>query len=92
MGGPVVGWLAVPLGIKGGLAPDVPVTVRVVPGAAGLLKPFVLITGVVDNEVENELHSALVELIHEEVDFLDAAIARVYDAVVADIIALSYDA
>lgn len=85
---PVVGGLAVTLSIVTRGTPDVPVTERVVLGLSGFLEPFVLVRGVVHNEVENELHAAFVELVTEDVDVRDVSVGRVDDFVVADIVAL----
>lgn len=65
---PVVGWLTVTLSIVARRTPDVPVAERVVLGLSGFLEPFVLVGGVVHDEIEDELHAALVELVTEDVD------------------------
>ena len=48
-----------------------------------------LVTGVVDDEVENELHASLMQLVLEDIDITNVSIRRVDLGVVADIIALS---
>lgn len=85
---PVVWWLSVAVGVVARRAPDVPVTVRVVLGLAGLFEPFVLVTGVIHDQVQDKLHSALVEHVLEGIDVGDISIWRVDCAVVADIVAL----
>ncbi|KAF3803660.1 Alpha-glucosidase, partial [Colletotrichum gloeosporioides] len=85
---PVVGRLAVAVGVVLCRAPDVPVAVRVRLGGAGLLEPFVLVTGVVDDEVEDKLHAAGVQGILELVDVGNGAVGGVDFAIVANVIAL----
>jgi hypothetical protein len=48
----------------------------------------VLVAGVVHDEVEDELHAALVQLVTQDVDVGNVAIWRVNDFVVTDIITL----
>lgn len=85
---PVVRWLSITLDIVARRTPDVPVTIRVVLGLAGLFEPFVLITGVVHDQIQDELHSTFVELILEGIDVGNIAIRRVNCAVVTNIVTL----
>lgn len=85
---PVVGRLAVSLGVIARSTPDVPIAVRVIFGLARFFEPFVLVAGVVHDEVEDELHAALVQLVTQDVDVGNVAIWRVNDFVVTDIITL----
>lgn len=66
--GPVVGGLAVPLGVVSGGSPDVPVSEGVVLGFPRLLEPVVLVAGVVHDEVEHQLHASLMQLVLEHID------------------------
>lgn len=85
---PVVRRLAVAVGVIFRFLPDIPVSVWVILGAAGLFEPLMLVAGVVDDEVEDELHATLVQLVAEDIHILDSAIWRIDLAVVADIVTL----
>ena len=65
---PVVWRLTVPLGIVLRGLPDVPVPERVVLGFSGFLEPMMLVTGVVNDKVEHQLHAALMQLVLEHID------------------------
>lgn len=85
---PVVGGLAVTLSVISGRAPDIPVSEGVVLRLSRLLEPFVLIAGVVDNQIENQLHASLMQPVPEDVHIRNVAILRINGFVVANIVAL----
>jgi len=91
MGFPVVGRMPVSFAIVSGRTPYVPVPVLVVPGTPRLLEPLVLVAGMVEYHVQDELHAAVVEFVPQRIYLLQAAVALVDLAVVADIIALAVD-
>ena len=67
--------------------PPVPVALRVVPGRAGLDEPRVLVRGVVDDQVHDQLHPALVHGRQQPVEVGQRAEGRVDVLVVADVVA-----
>src|SRR5699024_10429954 len=68
--------------------PDVPVAFRVVERGSGLDEPRMLGGGVVDDQVHDELHPALVHLLEQLVEFVERAEDRVDVVVVADVVAV----
>jgi hypothetical protein len=87
--GPIVRGLSVAFGVILGRLPKVPVSVRVILGLARFFEPLMLITCMVDDEIEDELHAALVKLVFEYVDVADIAVWRVDYLVITDIISLA---
>lgn len=85
---PVIGRLSVSLGVVFWWLPDIPVTVRVVFGAPGLLEPLVLVARVIDDEVEDELHAPRVKLVFQDVNIFNASISWINYFVVANVIPL----
>lgn len=87
---PVVGGLSVTVCIILGRLPDVPISVRVVLGFAGLLEPLVLVTGVVDDQIQHQLHSSIVELVLQDINVIDISVRGPNFRIITDIIPL-YD-
>ena len=85
-GDPVVRRQAVALLVVLRVSPDVIVVVGVVPGLAGLLEPHALVRGVVDDEVHEDLHAALVGGVEELLEQLQVAVLRVDVIVVRDVV------
>ena len=74
-------------GVESGGFPDVPVSLGVGFGGAGFEEPGVEGRGVVDYEVEDELHAAGVAGVDEGVDVGEGAVAGVDGLVVGDVVA-----
>lgn len=70
------------------VAPHVPVAVRVVGALAGLLEPGVLIGGVVDDQVADDAHAAVVRRAQHLDHVAQSAQARVDVVVVGDVVAV----
>ena len=75
-------------GAGAGVAPDVPVGLRVDAVAPRLLEPRVLVGGVVDHEVHDQPHAALVDALDQLVDVGQRPEGRVDVLVVADVVAV----
>ena len=71
-----------------GVAPDVVVAVGVVFGGACLLEPFVLVGGVVDDQVHHELDAVLVRGFEQLIEVFHGAELGHDGAVVGDIVAV----
>ena len=69
------------------VTPPVPVALRVVPAGARLHEPRVLVGRVVDHQVHDQLHAALVDRGEQRVEVLERAERRVDVLVVADVVA-----
>ncbi len=80
---PVVGRAAV----RGRIAPEVPVPVRIVPGFARFLEPAVLVRGVVEHQVEDYADAAPVGFIQQALKVLHGAKAGIDGVVVGHIVA-----
>ena len=80
---PVVG-----LGPVAWVAPEVPVALRAVGRRGRLDEPRVLVRGVVDHQVHDELDAPLVQAGDEGVELLERAEQRVDVVVVADVVAV----
>jgi hypothetical protein len=65
---PVIGRVSVSFGIILCRLPDVPITIGVVLGLSRLPEPLMLITGMIHDQVENELHASLMELVLEDIN------------------------
>lgn len=87
MRNPVVGRLAIALLIILRRLPDIPVTVLVILGAARLFEPFMLIASVVDDQIHEEFHTALVAPGNQLLDIFNCAILIGDAVVVGNIIA-----
>ena len=70
------------------VAPDVPVTLRVIPRGARLHEPRVFIGGVVDDQVHDEAHPPLVDPLQEAVEVRQRAEHGVDVVVVGDVVAI----
>lgn len=84
---PVVRRVSVPLLVKLGRPPDIPVAILVVLGASRLLEPLMLIAGVVDHQIHQRLHPPFVAALDEALDVLDRAVLVRDAVVVRDVIA-----
>lgn len=87
MGNPIVRRLTVTILVVTGRPPDVPVPVLVILGASGLLKPFVLVTGVIDHQIHEKLHAPLMAALDQLLDICDRTIFIGDTVVVGDVIA-----
>ena len=73
----------------GGGAPDVEVPgPRARPCPPGALKPRMLVRGVVDHQLGDDLEVALVGLAQEDLEVLERAVRRVHVVVVGDVVAV----
>ena len=70
-----------------GVAPDVEVAVRPLGVGAGLLEPLVLVGGVVERQVDDDAHVALVRLRDELAELVERAELGEDRAVVGDVVA-----
>ena len=70
------------------IAPDVPVSPRVVAGAARFLEPCVLIGGVIEHQLGDHAQSACVGGVEKLGEVVECAVARVNTAVVRDVVAV----
>ena len=84
---PVVGLLPRPVVAAAGRAPEV-VVVMWVAFVAAAGEPLVLRGGVVDHQVHDDAHPALVGAVEHLFEYLQVAVFRVYAAVVGDVIAV----
>ena len=89
MRNPVVRRLAVALCIIRGRLPDIPVPILVILRAARLFEPFMLIAGVIDNQIHEEFHTPLVAASNQLLDIFNCAILIGDAVVVGNIVALS---
>ena len=87
-GAVVVGRFQFAVGASFAGAPEVEVTVGVVFGAAGFDKPFVLVGGMVGDEVDDEAHVPLLDAGEHGVEVGHRAEVGHYGAVVADVVAV----
>ncbi len=72
-----------------GVGPDVHVALRRAFGsAAGGLKPGMLIGGVIDDELDHDLHVALVGGVEKELEVVESAVGGVDAGVVGDVVAV----
>lgn len=67
--------------------PEVPISFGVVFAAATLLKPFVLIAGMVDHEVKNKLHSPFMACLYQLFNILNCSVRRENSLIVRDVVA-----
>lgn len=68
-------------------APEVPISFGIIFAAATLLEPFVLIAGMVDNEVKNKLHSPFMACLYQLFDILNCSVRRENILIVRDVVA-----
>ena len=85
-GDPVVRRQAVAFLIVLRVSPDVVIVVGVVARFAGLFEPFALIGGVVDDEVHEDLHAALVGVVQKLFEKLQVTVLRVDVIVVGNVV------
>ena len=78
---PVVRRVTVALLIIPSRLPNIPIPILIVLGAARLLEPLMLVASMVDNQVHEKLHTALVTALNQLLDVRDRAIL-IRDAVV----------
>ena len=83
MGDPVIRRMTVSLLIEPGRTPDIPIPELIIPRAARLLEPLILITRMVNHQIHQQLHSPLVTAMdqllhvrHGSVFVCDAVIIR----------------
>lgn len=84
---PIVGRKTFALGRVFWRLPHIPIGLRVRLVASALLKPGVLVRGVVDDQVEQQLHVAGVNLADQVVHIGERPVLRIHIFVVADIVA-----
>lgn len=65
---PVIGRVSVSFGVVLCRLPDIPITIRVVLGLSRLPEPLMLITGMIHDQIENELHASFMELVLEDIN------------------------
>src|SRR5437868_10298676 len=67
-----------PFKVLVGIAPDVHVALgRAFRGKAGSLKPWVLVAGVVDDELDHDLHTALMGSIEDLLEIVQGAVTGI---------------
>src|SRR5260370_13121544 len=82
-GGPIVGWLVRSFAV----APDEPIAMRGGAGRFGIEEPFVLVGGVVDDEIENDFYVALFAFGDETIEIRERAVHGIDIFVVGDVVA-----
>jgi len=83
MGEPIVGRPAV----RGRIAPDIPVTFRIIARCAALDEPGMPVRGVVGNEIEQKLEAARMGGLDQRVEVGQAAEQRIDVDIVGDVVA-----
>lgn len=81
-GSPIIGLEPVSLIIILGISPEVPISLRIFFRAARLLKPFVLIRSMVDNEIHEKFDLITPQLVDEPLHIIQCPIWRVDIAVI----------
>ena len=70
------------------VGPDIPVAMLRFRIAAGVLKPGVLVRGVIDHEIDDDAHAALLRAVGELDEIAQRAVARIDAVIVRDVVAV----
>lgn len=84
---PVIRGMSVPVLVKPGRLPDIPIAVLIILGASRLLEPLVLVAGVVDHQVHQQLHSPVMAALDQPLDINDRAVLVRDTVVVGNVVA-----
>lgn len=68
-------------------APEVPISLVAIFAAATLLKPFMLIASVVDDQVQDQFHAPLMTGVYKSLNVFDSTISWQYIFIIGHIIA-----
>src|SRR5262249_16055175 len=71
-----------------GVAPHVPVTTGIVARAAGFLKPWMLIGGVVQHHLDGQANVTLVGGVEKCFEVVERSVGWVYGTIVRDVVAI----